>query len=196
MRLLGTIVIFLVGLGVGIGMHLSGMLPTDTFSYWPSSWWSSSAPVVTTAPPPEPVTPYPTNSTYPNTVYPADKPADYAPPPPPVGDAPAYVPPGPSPGSLRLVVRCNVRPDDMPYGCGAAYTLVNRTPRALYVTFEGGDTQFERANAPITIAPGQSVGGNEELRNGYRNGYGGDDLGAPPPFVIEIGDCDGACANY
>jgi hypothetical protein len=91
----------------------------------------------------------------------------------------------------------------MPYGCGAAYTLVNRTARSLYVTFDGGDTQSGGANAPVTIQPGQSVGGNTLLRRDDSSGYNdyadgnGDDLNASPPFVIEIQDCGSSgCANY
>jgi hypothetical protein len=198
MRILGSIVIFLIGIGAGIGMHLSGMLPYDAFSsYWPG--WTPPAPVVT-APVPDTVAPtYPASATYPNAVYPNDKASGYPGVPPSEDYNSSYPPtaPGYAAGALRLVVRCNVQPDDMPYGCGAAYTLVNRTPRSVYVTFEGGDTQVERANAPMTIAPGQSAGGNAELRNG--NGYdntNGDDLSTAPPFVIEIQDCNGACTNY
>jgi hypothetical protein len=108
----------------------------------------------------------------------------------------------PSYDSLRLSVRCNVQPDEMPYGCGAAYTLVNRTARSLYVTFDGGDTQTGGANSPLTIQPGQSIAGNTLLRPGDNNVYNdddtnGDDLNAAPPFVIEIQDCGSSgCANY
>lgn len=186
MQLIGTIIVFLIGVVVGIALHASGYL-TSLPEYFPVQSSAYQDPAYSanqsTATPP-----YPTNDSYATNQSSSqvDQSAPYSQAEPNYGGS-AYEQNSAAGGTLRLTVRCNVQPEEMPYGCGAAYTLVNRTPRSLYVTFEGGDTQFERANSPMTIAPGQSLGGNTSLEDINASGNS-DDLTTPPPFVIEIQD--------
>lgn len=185
MQLIGTIIVFLIGVVVGVMLHASGYLSflPDITSYYPQSQ---------TYPPDQSYSSYDQNyqqnQQYPtnqNSTYPTNDPNNNSSPN-SYDTSQSYN--SSTYGQLRLAVRCNVQAEDMPYGCAAAYTLVNRTARSLYVTFEGGDTQLSRANAPMTIAPGQSVGGNTTLRddpNGDNNQQDSE-LDAAPPFVIEV----------
>lgn len=191
MQLIGTIIVFMIGVLVGIALYASGymgFLPdyVSTYSSQSPSYQSPTYPADQT---------YPTNQ---NSTYQSGQ-SQYTP---PANDTSStYGSQTPTDANaLRLSVRCNVQPEDMPYGCGAAYTLVNRTPRSLYVTFEGGDTQVGNANAPMTVSPGQSIGGNASLTQNVNGSEAQDsDLTAAPPFIIEIQDCSagsGYCANY
>jgi hypothetical protein len=101
---------------------------------------------------------------------------------------------------VRLKVKCNVHPREIPYGCAAAYGVVNRTGNQVVIAFEdprgrGGP------DAIAVVRPGEAIAGEPyrgpgsgphysdlrrkerhftHFRPGERNA---------PPFIIELKDC-------
>jgi len=99
---------------------------------------------------------------------------------------------------IRLRVHCNVDPREIPYGCAAAYGVVNRTRNRVMVTFEDprGAASGGRGGSVMIVNAGQSANGEPDLsRNGISNIASSGDSSSGrvpggPPFIIELDNCD------